>query len=173
MSEFESSLQASRSSWHSRLLDCSRGCGTPSIAVGGIGSTAFGLSTDSCSYSRPSRAHSGARDRTGQDLFFFVMALTPPAVVFLQANALVTPQPGAIKDWKDHFWSIKKWFFASNMLLGPRGLRVVHLRRGGRIGTNPAVRTASSRACFCRPSATGALTRGFTVYSRSSVYSTS
>lgn len=59
----------------------------------------------------------GARDRTGQDLFFFVMTLTPPAVVFLQANALVTPQPAAIEDWRDHYWSVKKWFFGSNMLL--------------------------------------------------------
>lgn len=58
----------------------------------------------------------GARDRSGQGVFFFLIVLTPPAAVFLQVNALVTSQAGAIEDWKDHFWSVKKWFFGSNML---------------------------------------------------------
>jgi len=58
----------------------------------------------------------GARDQTGQDAFFLLMVLIPPAAVFLQASALVTPQPGGIEDWKDHFWSVKKWFFGTNVL---------------------------------------------------------
>ena len=45
------------------------------------------------------------------------MLITPPAVIFLQANALVTPQPGSIEDWKTHFWSVRKWFFGSNLVL--------------------------------------------------------
>jgi hypothetical protein len=58
-----------------------------------------------------------ARDLADFNFFLFVMMIIPPAVLFLQANALVTSQPGAIENWKEHFWSVRKWFFGSNVIL--------------------------------------------------------
>lgn len=58
-----------------------------------------------------------ARDRTGHTFLSFLALITPPAVVFIQANALITPQPSSVVDWKNHFWSIRRWFFAANMFL--------------------------------------------------------
>jgi hypothetical protein len=57
-----------------------------------------------------------ARGRVDPDAFLLLMVVIPPAIIFLQANALVTPQPGEVDDWRDHFWSVKKWFFGANML---------------------------------------------------------
>ena len=57
------------------------------------------------------------RARTAMSFGFFLGLVTPPAILFLQANALVTAQPGTIPSWKDHFWTIRRWFFGSDVVL--------------------------------------------------------
>jgi hypothetical protein len=58
-----------------------------------------------------------ARDRADQDFVFFLTVAMPPAVMVLQANALVTPQAATIEDWKAHFWCVRRWFFGCHGFL--------------------------------------------------------
>jgi len=55
--------------------------------------------------------------RTDNDFVLFASLITPPAVLFLQANALLTAHPGTVRDWASHFWSVRRWFFGSNVIL--------------------------------------------------------
>ena len=57
------------------------------------------------------------RARTAMSFFVFLGLVTPPAIMFLQANALVTAQPGTVPSWSVQFWTIRRWFFGSNMIL--------------------------------------------------------
>jgi hypothetical protein len=58
-----------------------------------------------------------ARVRSDHDFVSFLLIAASPVAIFLQANALVTPHPGMITDWKAHFWSIRRWLFGANMVL--------------------------------------------------------
>lgn len=40
-----------------------------------------------------------------------------PAARYLQSTSLVTTNPSEITSWRDHFYSIRRWFFAINILL--------------------------------------------------------
>jgi hypothetical protein len=40
-----------------------------------------------------------------------------PATLYLQSTALVTTTPGEIASWRDHFYRIRRWFFAINITL--------------------------------------------------------
>ena len=57
------------------------------------------------------------RARTDMSFVSFLSLVTPPAILFLQATALVTPHPGAVSDWNEHFWTVRRWFFGSNVLM--------------------------------------------------------
>jgi len=57
------------------------------------------------------------RARTAISFFVFLGLVTPPAILFLQANALVTAQSGTVPSWSGQFWTIRRWFFGSNMIL--------------------------------------------------------
>ena len=50
-------------------------------------------------------------------LVAFVVLVMPAAILFLQASALVTAHPEAVTDWRDHFWSVRRWFFGSNLFM--------------------------------------------------------
>jgi hypothetical protein len=58
-------------------------------------------------------------DRARTDLTFvsFLSLVTPPSILFLQASALVTAHPDKVSDWGAHFWTVRKWFFGSNMVM--------------------------------------------------------
>lgn len=47
----------------------------------------------------------------------YLLLLGAPAVLFIQAHALVTPHPEKVADWSHHFWEIRRMFFISNLFL--------------------------------------------------------
>jgi len=47
--------------------------------------------------------------------FFWIMLV--PALLFLQATALVTTDPGAVTSWRHHFFDIRRWFFLVDAVL--------------------------------------------------------
>lgn len=57
------------------------------------------------------------REGVNWNLFLFAWVLLPPALLYLQATALVTRSPDAVPDWQFHFYEIRQWFFAINVLL--------------------------------------------------------
>ena len=57
------------------------------------------------------------RAQTNLTFAMFLGLASSPAILFLQANALVTSRPDAVASWRDHFFGVRRWFFASNMLL--------------------------------------------------------
>jgi hypothetical protein len=54
---------------------------------------------------------------TSWNFLEYIILLGAPAVVFLQAHALVTPYPDKVKDWSEHFWGIRRMFFGCNVFL--------------------------------------------------------
>ncbi len=42
----------------------------------------------------------------------FLWVLIAPGLLFLQASALVSPDPLAITNWRAHFFGMRRWFFA-------------------------------------------------------------
>jgi hypothetical protein len=56
------------------------------------------------------------RDTASWSFIDFVVLLASPGIVFLQAHALVTANPHTITDWRAHFWSIRRFFFAANVV---------------------------------------------------------
>jgi hypothetical protein len=57
------------------------------------------------------------RDAVAWNLARFAWVLLPPALLYLQATALVTRAPQDVADWKDHFFEIRRWFFTINVVL--------------------------------------------------------
>jgi hypothetical protein len=51
------------------------------------------------------------------NLAWFFWSLAGPIVLYLQATALVTTAPNDIESWEEHFFSIRRWFFAGNIAL--------------------------------------------------------
>lgn len=56
------------------------------------------------------------REFESWNLFRFCLWLFPFGLLYLQSTALVTTHPGDIKDWKAHFYEIRSWFFATNIV---------------------------------------------------------
>jgi hypothetical protein len=56
------------------------------------------------------------RDVESWNFIDFLVLLAAPGIVFLQAHALVTAHPHSIPDWRTHFWSIRQFFFAANVV---------------------------------------------------------
>ena len=70
------------------------------------------------------------RARTDLGLAAFVSLVATPAILFLQASALVTAHPGAVSDWRDHFWTVRRWFFGSNLLMALAAPLVLAVNEG-------------------------------------------
>jgi hypothetical protein len=56
------------------------------------------------------------REYESWNLFQFCLWLVPFGLLYLQSTALVTTRPDEIQDWKSHFYEIRSWFFATNIL---------------------------------------------------------
>lgn len=56
------------------------------------------------------------REFESWNLFRFCLWLFPFGLLYLQSTALVTTSPSDIKDWKTHFYEIRSWFFATNII---------------------------------------------------------
>ncbi len=59
------------------------------------------------------------RDLFSWNFGSFLWVLLFPAALYLQSTSLVTTNPSEITSWRDHFYSIRRWFFAINILLVP------------------------------------------------------
>ena len=46
----------------------------------------------------------------------FALYLVPFGLVYLQATALVTTHPAQVRDWRSHYYEIRVWFFAVNII---------------------------------------------------------
>jgi hypothetical protein len=57
-----------------------------------------------------------AREYESWNLFQFCLWLVPFGLLYLQSTALVTTRPDDIQDWRSHFYEIRSWFFATNIL---------------------------------------------------------
>jgi hypothetical protein len=51
------------------------------------------------------------------NLAWFLWILAGPIVLYLQATALVTTTPNDIESWEEHFFKIRRWFFAGNITI--------------------------------------------------------
>ena len=49
-----------------------------------------------------------------QSFFQFLGMLATPSIFYLQVHALMTRTPENVLDWREHFWKIRRWFFAAN-----------------------------------------------------------
>ncbi len=58
-----------------------------------------------------------ARETLSWNFASFMWALLFPAILYLQCTALVTTAPSDVTSWRDHFYSIRRWFFAINLVL--------------------------------------------------------
>ena len=47
----------------------------------------------------------------------FMLGLIVPTVFALQVSTMVTRAPEGVADWRTHFWSIRRWFFAANAVI--------------------------------------------------------
>jgi len=47
----------------------------------------------------------------------FMLGLIVPTVFALQVSTMVTRAPEGVANWRSHFWSIRKWFFAANAVI--------------------------------------------------------
>ena len=61
----------------------------------------------------------------------FLAQLSIPVVLYLQASALVSSLPNSIEDWRAHFYSVRRRFFALNMVFGILNGGVFALPTGG------------------------------------------
>jgi hypothetical protein len=57
------------------------------------------------------------RESTPWNFASFMWVLLFPGTLYLQCTALVTTTPSEISTWRDHFYAIRRWFFAMNLLL--------------------------------------------------------
>ena len=51
------------------------------------------------------------------NLAWFVWSLVGPAVLYLQASALVTSDPSHVTSWQARFFEIRPWFFVGNIVI--------------------------------------------------------
>lgn len=58
-----------------------------------------------------------ARDSAPWNFATFMWVLLFPGTLYLQCTALVTTTPGEILVWRDHFYSIRRWFFTMNLVI--------------------------------------------------------
>lgn len=92
----------------------------------------------------------------------FIWILIVPSLLFLQATALATTDPGSVVSFRDHFWSIRRWFFTVDVVLMVhsmitasflRGIPILHPLRGlqaagltisvlGAVSASPALHAA-------------------------------
>jgi hypothetical protein len=56
------------------------------------------------------------REFENWNLLRFASWLVPFGLLYLQSTALVTTHPSDIQDWKSHFYEIRPWFFAINIV---------------------------------------------------------
>ena len=47
----------------------------------------------------------------------FTVALLVPSLMYLQVYSLISEKPDRVNNWKEHFYSQRKWFFGINILL--------------------------------------------------------
>jgi hypothetical protein len=57
------------------------------------------------------------RNHEAWNLLSFALLLAWPIVLYLQITGLVSRQPELVNDWKEHFYSQRKWFFGANTVL--------------------------------------------------------
>jgi hypothetical protein len=57
------------------------------------------------------------RDTLDWNFGSFMWMLAFPGILYLQSTALVTTNPSAVSSWREHFYSIRVWFFGINLLL--------------------------------------------------------
>ena len=57
------------------------------------------------------------RESASWNFASFMWVLLFPGTLYLQCTALVTTAPGEIHAWRDHFYGIRRWFFAINLVL--------------------------------------------------------
>lgn len=57
---------------------------------------------------------------TGDAISFaqFLIILTPPAIVYLQVDALLSKKPEEVEDWRAHFYANHRFLFMANFALG-------------------------------------------------------
>jgi len=48
----------------------------------------------------------------------FLLVLAPPAIVYLQCDALLSKRPQDVSDWRAYFYKNRRFFFIANALLG-------------------------------------------------------
>ena len=58
------------------------------------------------------------RDLESWNLGLFALFLLIPGLIFVCSNALVLPRQGDVTSWEQHFFSVRKWFFAARGLIG-------------------------------------------------------
>ncbi len=58
------------------------------------------------------------RDLESWNLGLFALFLVIPGLVFVCSNTLVLPRHGNVTSWEQHFFSVRKWFFAARGLIG-------------------------------------------------------
>jgi hypothetical protein len=47
----------------------------------------------------------------------FLLLVTPPGVLYLCATALVSEAPAQVESWREHFWAVRRRFFALALAL--------------------------------------------------------
>ena len=57
----------------------------------------------------------------------YLIVIASPGILYLQAIALVTTKPDEVEDWREHYFSIHRYFFIANFLLAPLGLLTIHV----------------------------------------------
>ena len=55
------------------------------------------------------------RDYESWNLLRFALWLVPFGLLYLQVTALVTTHPNNVQNWRNHFYEIRTWFFATNI----------------------------------------------------------
>lgn len=48
----------------------------------------------------------------------FLLVLAPPAIVYLQCDALLSKHPEDVTDWRSYFYANRRFFFIANAILG-------------------------------------------------------
>jgi hypothetical protein len=48
----------------------------------------------------------------------YTMSLVTPSIMYLQVYSLVSDRPYKVTNWREHFFSQRRWFFGLNIMLG-------------------------------------------------------
>ena len=51
------------------------------------------------------------------NMLTFTQVVMFPAIMYLQVDSLVSHHPEHIRDWREHFYSQRRWFFSLNAIL--------------------------------------------------------